>query len=99
MRRCAYADPHVQLSELVRRAGACTARLGNDANEPCNSSARLAPESACNEETGESDRDQVFEQSDENVFDMQRGDQARSDFQTSKRSDYAADSAQNRADD
>src|SRR5207253_10277094 len=99
MRRCAYADPHVQLIELVRRAGPCTARLVNYANEPCNSSARLAPESACNEETGESDRDQVFEQSDENVFDMQRGDQTAPDFVTGKRYDYDADSPQNRADD
>ena len=99
MRRCTYTDPQVQLSPFGRRAGPCTARLVNYANEPYNSSARLAAESACNEETGESDRDHVFEQSDENVFDMQRGDQARSDFQTSKRSDYAADSAQNRADD
>src|SRR6266404_7455942 len=59
----------------------------------------LRSQSARDKKAGESDRDQVFQQGDENVFDVQRGDQTPSDFVTSECSDYSADSAQNRADD
>jgi hypothetical protein len=37
-------------------------------------------ESARDEEAGESHRDQVFEQSDESIFDVQRDDQTLPDF-------------------
>ena len=50
-------------------------------------------------ETGEPDRDQVFQQSDENVFDVQRADQTTLDLVTGKCSDYSADGAQNRPND
>jgi len=52
-----------------------------------------------NKETGEPDRDQVFQQSDENVFDVQRADQTTLDLVTGKCSDYSADGAQNRPND
>ena len=42
---------------------------------------------ARDEETGESDRDQVFQQGDENVFDVQPGDQTPPDLVTGKCSD------------
>src|SRR5262249_44731184 len=47
--------------------------------------------------TGESDRDQVFQEDDEKIFNVQRSDRFSSDFVTGKRADYPADTAQNHA--
>ena len=52
-----------------------------------------------NKDQGQADRDQIFQQGDEDIFDLQRGDQPPTNFVTGKGSDDCADCAENRADD
>src|SRR5437899_2875422 len=48
-------------------------------------------------ETGEADCDQIFQQGDENVFDVQSGDYFSPDLVTGKCSDHSTDGTENRA--
>src|SRR4051794_14134669 len=53
--------------------------------------------SARNQKTGQPDRDQIFENGDDKVFDVEAGDQTPSKFIAGKRADHAAESAQQTA--
>ena len=53
---------------------------------------------ARDEKTGQTDRNQVFGDGDENIFDVQAGHQAFANLITREGSDHGADAAEQRAD-
>ena len=61
----------------------------------CNDGSRL--DSARDEEAGQGDRNQIFADRHEKIFDMQIVYDAPSEFVTDERSDHTADSTQERA--